>query len=104
MKAVVYQGPRDFSIRDLSPTEPGPTDVLISVHQTGLCGTDKHIHEGDFNAAFRSCRGTSPSAPSRRRETRSRTWSWASGSRSTRTSAAGTAISAVAGARCSAAT
>ena len=52
MKAVVYQGPRDFSIRDVSPTEPGPTDVLISVHQTGLCGTDKHIHEGDFNAAF----------------------------------------------------
>lgn len=52
MKAVVYQGPREFSIRDVSPAEPGPTDVRISVHQTGLCGTDKHIHEGDFNAAF----------------------------------------------------
>jgi D-arabinitol dehydrogenase (NADP+) len=52
MKAVVYQGPRDFSVRDVSSTEPGPTDVRISVHQTGLCGTDKHIHEGDFTAAF----------------------------------------------------
>ena len=52
MKAVVYQGPRDFSIQDVSPTEPGPSEVRISVHQTGLCGTDKHIHEGDFNAAF----------------------------------------------------
>jgi D-arabinitol dehydrogenase (NADP+) len=52
MKAVVYQGPRDFSIQDVRAIEPGPTDVRISVHQTGLCGTDKHIHEGDFNAAF----------------------------------------------------
>ena len=33
-------------------TDPGPQDVRITVHQTGLCGTDKHIHEGDFNAAF----------------------------------------------------
>jgi D-arabinitol dehydrogenase (NADP+) len=52
MKAVVYQGPRDFTIRDVSSAEPAAGEVRISVHQTGLCGTDKHIHEGDFNAAF----------------------------------------------------
>ena len=52
MKAVVYSGPRVFSVEDVAATEPGPQDVRISVHQTGLCGTDKHIHEGDFNAAF----------------------------------------------------
>jgi D-arabinitol dehydrogenase (NADP+) len=52
MKAVVYQGPRDFSIQDVRAIEPGPTEIRISVHQTGLCGTDKHIHEGDFNAVF----------------------------------------------------
>ena len=52
MKAVVYSGPRDFAVTEHPPTDPGPRDVRISVHQTGLCGTDKHIHEGDFNAAF----------------------------------------------------
>ena len=52
MKAVVYSGPRVFSVEDLPASDPGPQDVRISVHQTGLCGTDKHIHEGDFNAAF----------------------------------------------------
>jgi D-arabinitol dehydrogenase (NADP+) len=52
MKAIVYQAPRDFSVRDVESAEPGPGEVRIAVHQTGLCGTDKHIHEGDFNAAF----------------------------------------------------
>ena len=52
MKAVVYSRPRVFAVEDLTATDPGPQDVRISVHQTGLCGTDKHIHEGDFNAAF----------------------------------------------------
>ena len=52
MKAVVYSGPREFAVEDLPATDPGPQDVRITVHQTGLCGTDKHIHEGDFNAAF----------------------------------------------------
>ena len=52
MKAVVYSRPRVFAVEDLPATDPGPQDVRISVHQTGLCGTDKHIHEGDFNAAF----------------------------------------------------
>ena len=52
VKAVIYTAPRDFAVRDIDVSEPGPGDVRISVHQTGLCGTDKHIHEGDFTAAF----------------------------------------------------
>src|SRR3954469_5032594 len=52
MKAVVYSGPRDFAVTEHPPTDPGPRDVRIRVHQTGLCGTDKHIHEGDFAAQF----------------------------------------------------
>jgi D-arabinitol dehydrogenase (NADP+) len=52
MKAVMYSGPRVFAVEDISATDPGPNDVQIRVHQTGLCGTDKHIHEGDFTAQF----------------------------------------------------
>ena len=52
MKAVLYSQPRVFSVEDISATDPGLTDVQIRVHQTGLCGTDKHIHEGDFTAEF----------------------------------------------------
>jgi D-arabinitol dehydrogenase (NADP+) len=52
MKAVVYSGPRVFAVEEVPATDPGPQEVRITVHQTGLCGTDKHIHEGDFNAAF----------------------------------------------------
>ena len=52
MKAVLYSAPREFAVGDVNAVEPGPRDVRIRVHQTGLCGTDKHIHEGDFTAEF----------------------------------------------------
>jgi D-arabinitol dehydrogenase (NADP+) len=52
MKAVLYSAPREFAVGDINAVEPGPRDVRIRVHQTGLCGTDKHIHEGDFTAEF----------------------------------------------------
>jgi D-arabinitol dehydrogenase (NADP+) len=52
MRAVKYSAPRAFAVEDIGATDPGPHDVQIRVHQTGLCGTDKHIHEGDFTARF----------------------------------------------------
>ena len=52
MKAVVYDAPRSFSIQDIPMPQAGPAEVLIKVIQTGVCGTDLHIHEGDFYAAF----------------------------------------------------
>ena len=52
MKAVVYDAPRSFSIQDIPIPVPGPGEVLIKVIQTGVCGTDLHVHEGDFYAAF----------------------------------------------------
>ena len=52
MKAVVYDAPRSFSIKDIPDPEPGPGAVRIKVIQVGVCGTDLHIHNGDFNAAF----------------------------------------------------
>ena len=32
--------------------EPGPGHVRLKVDQVGVCGTDLHIHEGDFGAVF----------------------------------------------------
>jgi D-arabinitol dehydrogenase (NADP+) len=52
MKAVVYDAPRSFSIKDIPDPEPGAGEVRIKVIQVGVCGTDLHIHNGDFNAAF----------------------------------------------------
>ena len=52
MKAVVYDAPRSYAVREIAPPEAAPGEVLIKVIQVGVCGTDLHIHHGDFNAAF----------------------------------------------------
>jgi D-arabinitol dehydrogenase (NADP+) len=52
MKAVVYDAPKRYEVREIAKPEPGPGEVRIKVIQVGLCGTDLHIHNGDFNAVF----------------------------------------------------
>jgi D-arabinitol dehydrogenase (NADP+) len=52
MKAVVYDAPRKYAVKDIPTPEAGPGEVRIKVHQVGVCGTDLHIHHGDFNAVF----------------------------------------------------
>ena len=52
MKAVLYDGPRSYSVTDVPTPQAGPAEVRIKVDQVGVCGTDLHIHEGDFNAVF----------------------------------------------------
>jgi len=52
VKAVVYDAPRSFAVRDVPTPEPGPGEVRIRVNQVGVCGTDLHIHEGEFQARF----------------------------------------------------
>ncbi len=52
MKAVVYDAPRSYAVKDVPVPEAGPGEVRIKVDQVGVCGTDLHIHEGDFNAVF----------------------------------------------------
>src|SRR3954469_12821132 len=52
MKAVLYDAPRSFTVTDIPTPEAGPGEVRIKVDQVGVCGTDLHIHEGDFNAVF----------------------------------------------------
>ena len=52
MRAVVYDAPRSFRVTRVPTPEPGPHEVRIRVLQTGLCGTDLHLHEGQFMARY----------------------------------------------------
>lgn len=52
MKAVLYDAARSYSVTEVPTPEPAPGEVRIKVDQVGMCGTDLHIHEGDFNAVF----------------------------------------------------
>ena len=52
MKAIVYDAPRSFTYRDVPEPVLEPDDVLLRVRACGLCGTDLHIHEGEFGPRF----------------------------------------------------
>jgi D-arabinitol dehydrogenase (NADP+) len=52
MKAVVYDAPRSYEIKEIPTPKAEPGQVRIKVDQVGVCGTDLHIHHGDFNAVF----------------------------------------------------
>ncbi|HEY0793288.1 MAG TPA: zinc-dependent alcohol dehydrogenase family protein [Chthoniobacterales bacterium] len=52
MKAIIYDGPRQFSYRDTAEPTLEPDEVLMRVDACGLCGTDLHIHEGHFSPRF----------------------------------------------------
>lgn len=51
MKALVYQGPGDKAWTDkASPSIEKPTDAVVRILHTTICGTDLHILKGDVPA------------------------------------------------------
>jgi D-arabinitol dehydrogenase (NADP+) len=52
MKAVVYESAKNFTIKEIPTPEPKAGEVLVKIELAGVCGTDLHIHEGDFLAEF----------------------------------------------------
>jgi L-iditol 2-dehydrogenase len=46
MKALIYEGPWQMAIRDIDAPQPGPTDVIVSVKASGICGSDVHGYMG----------------------------------------------------------
>ncbi len=51
MKALVYHGPGKKSWEDVpEPTILHPTDVIVRIDTTTICGTDLHILKGDVPA------------------------------------------------------
>lgn len=48
MKALVFHGPRQISLEDRPmPEIQDPTDAIVRVLKTTICGTDLHILKGD---------------------------------------------------------
>ncbi|KAF9226316.1 GroES-like protein [Gyrodon lividus] len=52
MRALWYNKPREFEIKEVPIPEVGDDDVLLKVTCCGVCGTDGHIHEGEFISKF----------------------------------------------------
>ena len=52
MKAVVYDAPTKYAVTEVPTPQAGPGEVRVRVDQVGVCGTDVHIHKGDFGAVF----------------------------------------------------
>ena len=53
MRAVVYQDPFKVTIEDVpDPTIEKPTDVIVRVTSSAICGSDLHMYDGrtDFES------------------------------------------------------
>jgi len=50
MKALVYRGPRDVRVEEVPDAKiEEPTDVLVKITTTNICGSDLHMYEGRTN-------------------------------------------------------
>jgi glutathione-independent formaldehyde dehydrogenase len=91
MKAVVYDGPRTVSVKEVPDARiERPTDALVRITTTNICGSDLHMYDGRTDlqpdtvlghenmgevigvakgstwsrwATWSACRSTSPAAP-----------------------------------------
>jgi len=52
MNAVCYEAPRQFSMQSVPIPSINDDELLIKVSCCGICGTDGHVHEGEFIAKF----------------------------------------------------
>jgi threonine dehydrogenase-like Zn-dependent dehydrogenase len=47
MKALVYDGPRNVKVKEVPDARlERPTDALVKVTSTNICGSDLHMYEG----------------------------------------------------------
>jgi glutathione-independent formaldehyde dehydrogenase len=47
MKAVVYRGTKDVAVEEVpDPTIQAPTDAIVRITTTNICGSDLHMYEG----------------------------------------------------------
>lgn len=51
MKAVVYKGPYEVAVEEVDdPKIQAPTDVIVRITSTAICGSDLHMYEGRTDA------------------------------------------------------
>ena len=64
MKGVVLAGDRKVEILDLPDPSPGPSEVVLEIKSSGMCGSDLKYHRAVGGAASpaRSSPATSPAA------------------------------------------
>lgn len=48
MRAIVFAEPGTFSLVEVPDPVPGPREVLVRVEAVGICGTDIHVLDGEF--------------------------------------------------------
>ena len=48
MECIVINKPGNIVVTEREIPEPGPTEVLIQVMASGICGTDLHIFHGEY--------------------------------------------------------
>jgi glutathione-independent formaldehyde dehydrogenase len=47
MKAVVFQGPRNVSVEEVTdPRIEAPSDAIVRITTASICGSDLHPYEG----------------------------------------------------------
>ena len=51
MQAVVIESPGDISVGEVADPVPGPNHIVVAVRSCGICGTDLHLVDGDYEAA-----------------------------------------------------
>ncbi len=51
-RAVVYDAPRRFDLREVPTPAAAVGEVVVDVELAGVCGTDLHLHDGGFFASF----------------------------------------------------
>lgn len=48
MRAIVFEGPGQLVLGERPNPTPGPKEVVIKVAAVGICGTDTHVLDGEF--------------------------------------------------------
>ena len=52
MQAAIITGPRCLEITEVPDPTPGPSEVVIEVAASGICGTDVEIFDGEYRASL----------------------------------------------------
>lgn len=47
-RAAVYTGAGTLEVREVALREPGPGEVLVRLGASGVCGSDRHVLDGDW--------------------------------------------------------
>ncbi|QDG65277.1 zinc-dependent alcohol dehydrogenase family protein [Pseudarthrobacter sp. NIBRBAC000502772] len=48
MRAIVFESPGQLALGEVPDPVPGPKEVVIKVAAVGICGTDTHVLDGEF--------------------------------------------------------